>query len=615
MSDTVGVLLIEDSPDDALIIREMLSESSLTRYRVDWEISLAAGLRHLNERQESVDIVLLDLGLPDSQGVETLFKARRSAPDIPIVVLTGLGHEEMGRVAIREGAQDYICKNEISIDVLENSLRFAFERNLLLIQLEEKRRRLTASEQRLRHIIEKNADGIFIVDRQGNLKYINPTAENLIGDNPGGLLGRLFQNGNTQELKDSLEVELQGKQGDSIVAEVRVVEIDWEGKPAFLASLRDISDRKELERRLTIEKERLDITLRSIADGVITAGHDGRITLLNKVAEEITGLTSRKAYGRSVARLLGIKETLKETAAGAPAFGTAFITPKGSDTQAVIEYSGAVIRDKAGRVLGFVFIIRDITLRQQLAEEITRVRKLESLGVIAGRLAHEYDNVFTVILGNISIAKENPEAGEDVPLMLEKAERSALKARDLTDQLHTFSKGRDTAHKGGSIVKLTGEVVAELCGEDLAGQCIWEVADELWPVEFDRDQMYTVLWNIVKNAVEAMPGGGILDITLENAEITAQTNPHLLLQLEEGKYIKIIVKDHGHGIDKELMKKIFDPFFTTRENSPGMGLTTAFSIMRKHGGTIGVESDKGKGATFSLFLPAVPEAGTGRVKE
>lgn len=604
MSNTVGVLLVEDSPDDALIIREMLSESSMTHYRVEWEISLSAGLRYLKDRPGTVDVVLLDLGLPDSQGMESLYRVKKGSPDTPIVVLTGLGHEELGRLAIREGAQDYICKNEIGIDVLENSLRFAFERNLLLVQLEEKRRRLIAGEQRLRHIIEKNVDGIFIVDRQGNLKYVNPTAENLIGGNHGELLGRLFQNGHTHELKDSLEIELLDKKGNLIVAEVRVVEIDWQGKSAFLASLRDITARKELERSLTIEKERLDITLRSIADGVITAGHDGRITLLNKVAEQITGLTSRKAYGRFITRLLGIDGSLEETTAEGKAFGTAFIKPAGSEDQAVIEYSGAVIRDKEDRLLGFVFIIRDITLRQQLAEEMTRVRKLESLGVIAGRLAHEYDNVFTVILGNISIAKKHPEAGEDLPQMLEKAEKSALKARELTDQLHTFSKSRDTAHKGGSIVKLTEEVAHELCGEGSGIQCNWNIDGDLRPVEFDKDQMYTALWNIFKNAAEAMPGGGALDIRLQNAEVSEQNYPHLLLQLEEGSFIEIRVTDQGHGIDKELMKKIFDPFFTTRENSPGMGLPTAFSIVRKHGGTIDVESQIDKGAAFTLFLPA-----------
>jgi two-component system cell cycle sensor histidine kinase/response regulator CckA len=255
-----------------------------------------------------------------------------------------------------------------------------------------------------------------------------------------------------------------------------------------------------------------------------------------------------------------------------------------------------------------VFILRDTTIQQKMIEEMIKVRKLGSLGMVAGKLAHDFDNVFTVILGNLSMAKSRLSGNAQVLDMLEKSEKSALRARDLTNQLHTFSRVGGSYRKSSSIIKLAREVIKDLQADSMREgpelHCQWDIADNLWEVEFNRDQLYTALWNIMKNAREAMPRGGQVEITMENTVISEKKNAHLHLHLKSGSYVKTSIKDHGSGIENEILKNIFDPFFTTKEKATGMGLTTAFSIIRDHQGTIEVTSEKDVGSTFTLFLPS-----------
>jgi signal transduction histidine kinase len=172
----------------------------------------------------------------------------------------------------------------------------------------------------------------------------------------------------------------------------------------------------------------------------------------------------------------------------------------------------------------------------------------------------------------------------------------------LTHQLHSFSRVGASYQKNISMVKLLQDVVKGIIRyEAPAVLCQWKIPRDLWSAEFDRDQMYAALWNIIKNANESMPNGGVLEITMENAVISEKMH----LPLKSGSYVKISIKDHGVGMDREMLQNIFDPFFTTKEKTRGIGLTTSFSIIRDHQGTIEVESEKDVGSTFTVLLPAV----------
>jgi PAS domain S-box-containing protein len=595
---TINILLVEDNPVDALFIREMLSEMKFTLCHLQWVDLVSKGKQWLEEHPGEVDLVLLDLFLPDSRGMDTILNFKTFISRIPIVVLTGLDEKEMAKDAIKEGAQDYIYKNDLDSGILENSLRFAIERHQLIMQLEKRKNQVRESELRFRRIIEKNVDGILILSHEGQIKFINPAGEKILGKAWGELSNHLFDR--ELHLSESVELHVVWKEEETRFVEIRGKEIEWEGKRAYLASIRDITERKQLEKSLAVEKEQLDITLRSIGDGVIATDKDGDILLINPAAQRMTGWPQQRALGQHISRVLELDLSPEQADHPPFFFGTTISTLNGNEI--VIDYSRAPILDKENQVIGYVFIIRDITLQQRMAEEMIKIQKLESLGKVARKLSHEYNNVFTVILGNISTAKNLLAEDDRVFKMLEKSEKSALQAKKLTNQLHTFSRAGASYQKKVSMVKLLQDVVKDILGDEMpAVHCQWNIPRDLWSVEFDRDQMYSAFWNIIKNAKESMPDGGKLEIGIQNTVITEK----MLLPLKSGNYVKISIKDHGVGMEKEMLQNIFDPFFTTKEKTTGIGLTTSFSIIRDHQGTIEVESEKGVGSTFTVLLPAV----------
>ena len=261
----------------------------------------------------------------------------------------------------------------------------------------------------------------------------------------------------------------------------------------------------------------------------------------------------------------------------------------------------------------------DISDRKRLEEERQRVDKLESVGLLAGGIAHDFNNILTSILGNISLAKMDAAPGSELKNSLEQAEKASQRAKALTVQLLTFSKG------GAPVLKLAPltELLKDTAGFALSGskvKCRFSIPAGLWHAEIDAGQVSQVIHNLVINAQQAMPNGGSIEISAENMALSETQSLGRGLPLAAGDYIRIAVADHGCGIPVENLEKVFDPFFTTRQKGNGMGLAVSFSIARQHGGHLSVESEPGTGSTFYLYLPAstqtaVPEQATeGTVK-
>jgi len=264
----------------------------------------------------------------------------------------------------------------------------------------------------------------------------------------------------------------------------------------------------------------------------------------------------------------------------------------------IITDSGAPIRDRESKIMGMVLVFRDMTEKERMEQELLRAQKLESVGILAGGIAHDFNNILTAILGNISLAKTYAPAGDRIVARLEKAEKASLRAKDLTRQLLTFSRG------GAPIKKITSlaDVIKDSAQFALRGadiRCDFSLAQDLWPAEVDEGQISQVIHNMILNAEEAMPEGGSINVRAENSEITAAH----ALPLSPGGYIKISIQDAGIGMPKEHLDKIFDPYFTTKQKGSGLGLTTSYSIISKHDGHIAVESETGAGTTFSVYLP------------
>jgi nitrogen-specific signal transduction histidine kinase/ActR/RegA family two-component response regulator len=254
--------------------------------------------------------------------------------------------------------------------------------------------------------------------------------------------------------------------------------------------------------------------------------------------------------------------------------------------------------DDEEETIGLIFLFRDITERRRLEAELLRADKLDSVGTMAGGIAHEFNNLLTVIWANIILASLDADSKATVIERLAAAQKSCMQAQGLTQQLLTFSKGGGPIKKLVAIRKFLLNAIQNSSNPLISIQTF--IPENLWLVEIDENQMIQVMDNLISNAAQAMPQGGPITIKAENITIQDES----IFPLGLGNYLKINVQDQGTGISKKYLDKIFDPFFTTKNQAAGLGLTVAYAIVKNHSGYLTVESELGVGTTFSLFLPA-----------
>ena len=237
----------------------------------------------------------------------------------------------------------------------------------------------------------------------------------------------------------------------------------------------------------------------------------------------------------------------------------------------------------------------------RLQAELARAGKLESLGLLAGGIAHDFNNLLTVLMGNISLIRLDATLSDEARGSLDQAARAAARARDLTQQLLTFAKGGSPLRTAVSLPEVVREVT-EFALRGSKVRCRFDLPADLWPANVDKGQIGQVVQNIVINALQAMPDGGEVDVTLSNREIGSE----FAGVLAPGRYLRLDIGDHGPGIGAADLARIFDPYFTTKQQGSGLGLATVHSIVKKHAGHITVESAPDRGTVFRIWLPAAP---------
>lgn len=368
--------------------------------------------------------------------------------------------------------------------------------------------------------------------------------------------------------------------------------------------------KKQAEKALEIEKERFKVTLRSIGDGVITTDLQCRVVLINTVAEELTGWPQHKASGKQIDEVFKIineftrkicenpiKKVIETGAIVGLANHTILVSSDG--TERIIADSGAPIRDRDGNIIGVVLVFHDITERVIIEAELQKSQKLESIGVLAGGIAHDFNNMLGIISGNISYALSIIDNKGELFEILNDAQTGTKQAQKLTQQLLTFAKGGAPVKKEANLKELLKESALFVTrGSKVSIEFIFP--EDLRTVNVDIGQMNQAISNLVINATQAMPGGGIIQIKADNETLSPNNN----ILLPAGNYVKISLKDNGIGIQEKHLQNIFDPYFTTKQKGSGLGLTTTYSIIKKHVGNISVESKIGKGTTFNIYLPA-----------
>jgi PAS domain S-box-containing protein len=478
-----------------------------------------------------------------------------------------------------------------------------------------------------RQIIDTMNDALLVLDREGIIRLVNQTAcsmfglreEQLVGKPPvramagnkafAGVLASLIQG----EVVSNLEMEYYRPEEDepgSLSLSASIMR-DPSGAPlSVVCVVRDITRRKRTGEDLKQSVSLLRATLDATADGILVVDTNGKIVDFNTRFSELWQLPEdilvtredRRALEFVLDQLLNPQtflETIEDLYLNPAA--ESFDVLEFKDGRVFERYSKAqVIEDTA---VGRVWSFRDVTSQRKLEDELLKTQKLESLGVLAGGIAHDFNNILTAVMGNISLARMRVEAGDKLDTWLGAAEKATERAKDLTQQLLTFSKGGAPVKQVISLEQSIRDS-ASFALRGTAVKSAFRFAENLWPVEADEGQMVQVFNNLIINACQAMSAGGIIAITAANVQVYA-SDP---LPLPAGNYVKITVADQGSGIPVDHLRRIFDPYFTTKEQGSGLGLAVTYSVIRNHGGHIQVESESGVGTTFTIFLAASDRA-------
>ncbi len=387
--------------------------------------------------------------------------------------------------------------------------------------------------------------------------------------------------------------------------EVNVIQRTKELSDSNEALVQEIEQRKKIAADLLRSEDKFRTYYEKAPMGYQSLDENGCFIDVNEAWLEALQYSRDEVIGRSFADFLapGYRDKFRENF---PCFkdageilGIEFEMVRKDGAHAIMAINGRIGYDEKGEFKQTHCILNEITERKQLEEEINKAHKLESIGILAGGIAHDFNNILAGILNNIYLSKMQVDHKSDIYQNLETSEKAINSASKLTQQLLTFSKGGAPVKKTTSIIDIIKES-AEFALRGSNVNCEYEIADNILPVEIDEGQINQVMHNLILNADQSMPDGGKILIHIDNSEPDSRSG----LPLQEGRYVKVVIKDKGIGISEEQLRKVFDPYFTTKEMGRGLGLAIVYSIIKQHGGHISVESVLGDGTTFTIYLPA-----------
>ncbi len=616
--EIVRALLVEDNPADARLFREYVKAAGQTQLQLTHALTLGQGIEHL--RAEQYDIVLLDLSLPDASGLETVIQVHALFPTVPIVVLSGLDDEPTAARAVREGAQDYLVKGRVDGQLLLRSMRYAMER---FRAIEALRRR----EEHFRALIEHALDLIAIIQPAGIIRYASPSYERILGWRPGELTGinmlSLVHPEDHAAMAGALsanngqwhfECRFRHKDGTWRVVESSVRDLsNVPGVQGTVVNSRDVTERRNFEERLQHANQTLRAVVQASPLAIYSVNMDGTVQTWNSAAEKMFGWAERDVVGHPVPPMAqpgepSISERLEQAREGQVSSGLEmrFLRREGSTMDATVW--SELLRDSGGTVTGLVDIVADVTERKLLEQQVRQSQKMDAIARLAGGVAHDFNNLLTVITGytHLLLAKVLP--GDPARGELEQVARAAERAGDLTLQLVAFSRRqlvRSRTLDLGALMVDAEPMLRRAAGDAVDLNAV--IQPDIWPVLADPGQVEQVLLNLALNARDAMPRGGVLTIAVANCALDGEAAA--VAGVEPGRYVSIVVRDTGVGMSADVKAHVFEPFFTTKEQGKGtgLGLSTSYGIIRQNAGNIRVLSEIGKGAAFTIWLPAAAE--------
>jgi len=606
------VLLVEDNPAEARMVRELLYGSGPRAIELTHADRLRQALFHL--RKGGFEAVLLDLSLPDSEGLETFARAHAEAPGAPIVVLTGLHDQEIAVHAVRDGAQDYLVKGQVDGRALYQSISYAIERG----RFEEA---LRASEARYRGLVEGSIQGI-LIHVNGVVRLANRALARLVGyeradEFVGQSIWQFVAPEDREMVLANTRARLQGgaspsryafrvvkRDGAVIWLDCIVTTITWDGEQAILATMVDVTEQRHAQEALVDSEERFRKLTEASFDGIDIVV-DGVVREANHGFAEMFGYTVEEVVGRPVTDFVA-PESQEEVArrVGEGVEGSYALVGRRKDGKRIqLEATGRV-HTFGGRP-GRITALRDVTERRLLEDQFRQAQKMEAVGRLAGGIAHDFNNLLTVITSYselllLDLREDDPLRGNVVEVR-----KAAITAATLTRQLLAFSRQQVLELRVldlNDIVTGARKMLQRLIGEDV--ELVTVLAPGAWRVRADAGQVEQVIMNLAVNARDAMPNGGTLTLETANVEFDEEyLREHF--GAKPGRYVMLAVSDTGVGMSEKTKSRIFEPFFTTKEagKGTGLGLATVYGIVKQSRGFIWVYSEEDRGSTFKIYLP------------
>jgi PAS domain S-box-containing protein len=547
--------------------------------------------------------------------------------------------EAVGRSFEREYRQAMTSGNSVTFEEFYPSLNTWFEVHahpseeglaVYFRDVTERRRSedaLRESEERFREMAENIDEVFFNYDPVHNcLLYVSPAFERLWGrplddvlTDPTSYLNYVHPE-DRHFAESAFQKQLAGHTTQETfrilhpdgsvhwVQELAVTVKDAEGSlERVVGTMRDITASKQAEERLREQATLLD----KAQDAILVRDLEHRILFWNKSAERLYGWSAEEAIGQTSTALL-----YRDPAVFAAAHAAMIergewsgeieqVTKDGRHL--VVEGHWSLVRDDRGQPKSVLAINTDVTERKRIEQQFLRAQRMESIGTLAGGIAHDLNNVLAPILMSIELLKLD-ETRPDKLDILATVESSAQHGADMVRQVLSFARGvegRQIRLQPAHLVREVAKIANETFLKSI--RVVSRIAEDLWPIQGDPTQLHQVLLNLCVNARDAMPEGGSLTLSADNLELDAPYAASLGPDIRPGRHVRLRVEDTGSGMPPEVLERIFDPFFTTKEpgKGTGLGLSTAQAIVRSHGGLLRVQSEAGEGTRFDLYLPAL----------
>ncbi len=607
----MNILLVEDNPGDAFFIQEMLLNCKKPPVHLFVVAGMDAALSHL--AQQDIDIVLLDLHLEDSDGLATLDRIVTNGQG-PVIALVGDNNEDIGIAAIERGAMDYLTKGTFSSMQLSVTLRHALQRRKTEQSLRDS---VALFESLFRH---HAAVKLVIDPSTGAIIDANDAAATFYGWSLAELRTMSIDQIKTlsmEELrlefdkirsKKKSHFEFRHCLADGSIRDVEVFSSTiTAGNKEFIHSIvHDITQRKQAEG----EKEHLQAAIDEAGETIVITDIDGRIEYINPVAERVTGYSMQELIGshtnifKSGLQDTALYDNLWATIAEGKNWTGRLVNKRKDGSLYTEALTISAIRNAAGKIANYVAVKRDISEKLLLEAQLLQAQKMESVGRLAGGVAHDFNNMLSVILGFTQMALDKIEPGsilhEDLLEVLDAAKRSA----NITRQLLAFARKQTIAPRVLNLNETIEDMLKmlrRLLGEDI--NLVWQPQSTLWLTKIDPSQIDQLLANLCVNARDAITGIGKIIIETGHAVFDENYCARHIGAIP-GEYVFLSVEDNGCGMAKEVQEQIFEPFFTTKElgQGTGLGLATVYGIVKQNNGFITSYSEPGQGASFKIYL-------------